>query len=100
MTLLAVFSIINDIDLLSKIARDNLVGVYLFKVNNGNQNNVLNLFRVNSKDTRTTSLTFLLLILNNLMSADNMVCSNILLVNFFSVIFTVIIFSGRILERS
>ena len=100
MTLLAVFSIINDIDLLSKIARDNLVGVYLFKVNNGNQNNVLNLFRVNSKDTRTTSLTFLLLILNNLMSADNMVCSNILLVNFFSVIFTVIIFSGRILKRS
>ena len=100
MTLLAVFSIINDIDLLSKIARDNLVGVYLFKVSNGNQNNVLNLFRVNSKDTRTTSLTFLLLILNNLMSADNMVCSNILLVNFFSVIFTVIIFSGRILKRS
>ena len=100
MTLLAVFSIINDIDLLSKIARDNLVGVYLFKVNNGNQNNVLNLFRVNSKDTRTTSLTFLLLILNNLMSADNMVCSNILLINFFSVIFTVIIFSGRILKRS
>ena len=100
MTLLAVFSIINDIDLLSKIARDNLVGVYLFKVNNGNQNNVLNLFRVNSKDTRTTSLTFLLLILNNLMSADNMACSNILLVNFFSVIFTVIIFSGRILKRS
>ena len=100
MTLLAVFSLINDIDLLSKIARDNLVGVYLFKVNNGNQNNVLNLFRVNSKDTRTTSLTFLLLILNNLMSADNMVCSNILLVNFFSVIFTVIIFSGRILKRS
>ena len=100
MTLLAVFSIINDIDLLSKIARDNLVGVYLFKVNNGNQNNVLNLFRVNSKDTRTTSLTFLLLILNNLMSADNMVCSNILLVNFFSVIFTVIIFRGRILKRS
>ena len=100
MTLLAVFSIINDIDLLSKIARDNLVGVYLFKVNNGNQNNVLNLFRVNSKDTRTTLLTFLLLILNNLMSADNMVCSNILLVNFFSVIFTVIIFSGRILKRS
>ena len=100
MTLLAVFSIINDIDLLSKIARDNLVGVYLFKVNNGNQNNVLNLFRVNSKDTRTTSLTFLLLILNNLMSADNMVCSNILLINFLSVIFTVIIFSGRILKRS
>ena len=100
MTLLAVFSIINDIDLLSKIARDNLVGVYLFKVNNGNQNNVLNLFRVNSKDTRTTLLTFLLLILNNLMSADNMVCSNILLINFFSVIFTVIIFSGRILKRS
>ena len=100
MTLLAVFSVINDIDLLSKIARDNLVGVYLFKVNNGNQNDVLNLFRVNSKDTRTTSLTFLLLILNNLMSADNMVCSNILLVNFFSVIFTVIIFSGRILKRS
>ena len=100
MTLLAVFSIINDIDLLSKIARDNLVGVYLFKVNNGNQNNVLNLFRVNSKDTRTTSLTFLLLTLINLMLADRMVCTNTLLVNFLSVIFTDIIFSVRILKRS
>ena len=42
MTLLALFSIINEIDLLSKIARDNLVGVYLFKINSGNQKNLLN----------------------------------------------------------
>ena len=35
-----------------------LIGIYLFKVNNGNTRSLWNLFKVNREDTRTTLLTF------------------------------------------